>query len=107
MLAATANTDYLALLAALRAVGPSLGTRLCRWHTSPQSCSPPPLDDGWPRLRRGGLLGTLTLAGVSGHDALAATLLDRIASYWLPLPEGAVAYALFRRHYAAVRLERP
>jgi uncharacterized membrane protein YbhN (UPF0104 family) len=46
-----------------------------------------------------GLVGTLTLAGVSGSDALAATLLYRLASYWIPIPVGGVAYLLFRRRY--------
>ena len=46
-----------------------------------------------------GLVGTLTVAGVASADALAATLLYRIVSYWLPLPAGGVAYVLFRRRY--------
>ena len=46
-----------------------------------------------------GLVGTLTLAGVPGSDALAATLLYRLASYWLPIPAGGVAYLLFRHRY--------
>jgi uncharacterized protein (TIRG00374 family) len=62
-----------------------------------------PLTPGGLGFVEAGLVGALTLAGVSGHDALAATLLYRIASYWLPLPAGAVAYALFRRRYGAVR----
>jgi uncharacterized protein (TIRG00374 family) len=36
-----------------------------------------------------GLVGTLTVAGVPGSDALAATLLYRLAAYWLPIPAGA------------------
>jgi uncharacterized membrane protein YbhN (UPF0104 family) len=36
---------------------------------------------------------------VPGPDALAATLLYRLASYWLPIPAGGVAYVLFRRRY--------
>ena len=46
-----------------------------------------------------GLVGTLTLAGVPGHDALVATLLYRLAAYWLPIPAGGLAYLLFRRRY--------
>jgi uncharacterized membrane protein YbhN (UPF0104 family) len=41
----------------------------------------------------------LTLAGVPSQDAVTATLLYRIVSYWLPLPAGGVAYLLFRRRY--------
>jgi uncharacterized protein (TIRG00374 family) len=46
-----------------------------------------------------GLVGTLTLAGVPAPAALAATLLYRLVSYWLPIPVGGVAYLLFRRRY--------
>jgi hypothetical protein len=46
-----------------------------------------------------GLVGTLTLASVPGSDALAATLLYRLAAYWLPIPAGGVAYLLFRHRY--------
>jgi uncharacterized protein (TIRG00374 family) len=106
MLAAAGNTvfDYLALLAALRAVGaeprPSL---VLLAYVAAELLALLPLTPGGLGFVEAGLVGTLTLAGVSGHDALAATLLYRIASYWLPLPAGAVAYALFRRRYGAVR----
>jgi len=50
-----------------------------------------------------GLVGTLTVAGVAAADALAATLLYRIVSYWLPLPAGGIAYLLFRRRYGQRR----
>jgi hypothetical protein len=43
--------------------------------------------------------GTLTLAGVPARDAVSATLLYRLVAYWLRIPEGAVAYVLFRRRY--------
>jgi uncharacterized membrane protein YbhN (UPF0104 family) len=46
-----------------------------------------------------GLVGTLTLAGVAGPAALAATLLYRLVSYWLPLPVGGAAYVLFHHRY--------
>jgi uncharacterized protein (TIRG00374 family) len=46
-----------------------------------------------------GLVGTLTLAGVPAAQALTATLLYRLAAYWLPIPAGGVAYLLFRRRY--------
>lgn len=106
VLAAAGNTvfDYLALLAALRAVGaeprPSL---VLLAYVAAELLALLPLTPGGLGFVEAGLVGTLTLAGVSGHDALAATLLYRIASYWLPLPAGAVAYVLFRRRYGAVR----
>jgi uncharacterized protein (TIRG00374 family) len=46
-----------------------------------------------------GLVGLLTLAGVPAGDALVATLTYRLASYWLPIPAGGIAYFLFRRRY--------
>jgi hypothetical protein len=53
-----------------------------------------------------GLVGALTLAGVPAHDALTATLLYRLAAYWLPLPAGGIAYVLFRRRYGDLRDSR-
>jgi uncharacterized protein (TIRG00374 family) len=106
VLAAAGNTvfDYLALLAALRAVGaepqPSL---VLLAYVAAELLALLPLTPGGLGFVEAGLVGTLTLAGVSGHDALAATLLYRIASYWLPLPAGAVAYLLFRRRYGVGR----
>jgi uncharacterized protein (TIRG00374 family) len=106
VLAAAGNTvfDYLALLAALRAVGaePQPSLVLLAYVTA-ELLALLPLTPGGLGFVEAGLVGTLTLAGVSGHDALAATLLYRIASYWLPLPAGAVAYVLFRRRHGAAR----
>jgi uncharacterized protein (TIRG00374 family) len=108
VLAAAGSTvfDYLALLAALRAVGaePQPSLVLLAYVTA-ELLALVPLTPGGLGFVEAGLVGTLTLAGVSGHDALAATLLYRIASYWLPLPAGAVAYVLFRRRHGAGRVE--
>jgi len=46
-----------------------------------------------------GMTGALALAGVPAAAATVATLAYRLASYWLPLPAGAVAYAVHRRRY--------
>jgi uncharacterized membrane protein YbhN (UPF0104 family) len=100
--AAAANTgfDYLALLWALRAVGavprPSL---VLLAYTAAELLALMPFTPGGLGFVEAGLVGTLTLAGVPGPDALAATLLYRLASYWLPIPAGGVAYLLFRRRY--------
>ena len=48
---------------------------------------------------RPGLVGTLSLAGIGTDQALLATLVYRLASYWLPIPMGAVAYFLAARKY--------
>jgi uncharacterized protein (TIRG00374 family) len=58
-----------------------------------------PLIPGGLGFVEAGLVGTLTLAGVSGPDALFATLAYRLVSYWLPIPAGGVAYLAFRRRY--------
>ena len=59
-----------------------------------------PLTPGGLGFVEAGLVGTLKLAGVAAPAALAATLLYRIVSFWLPLPAAGVAYALFRRREA-------
>jgi uncharacterized protein (TIRG00374 family) len=104
LLAAAGNTgfDYLALLAALRAVGanprPSL---VLLAYTAAEVLALVPVTPGGLGFVEAGLVGTLGLAGVTAADALAATLLYRIVAFWLPLPAGGVAYVLFRRRYVA------
>jgi len=103
LLAAAGNTgfDYLALLCALRAVGadprPSL---VLLAYVAAELLALIPFTPGGLGFVEAGLVGTLTLAGVDGPRALAATLLYRLVSYWLPIPSGGVAYLLFRRRYA-------
>jgi uncharacterized protein (TIRG00374 family) len=102
LLAAVGNTmfDYLALLCALRAVGSSPRPSLVMLaYASAELLAQVPLTPGGVGFVEAGLVGTLTLAGVPGPAALAATLLYRLVSYWLPLPAGGVAYVLFRRRY--------
>jgi uncharacterized protein (TIRG00374 family) len=102
LLAAAANTgfDYLALLCALRAVGaeprPSL---VLLAYTAAELLALIPFTPGGLGFVEAGLVGTLTLAGVPGPDALAATLLYRLVAYWLPIPTGGAAYLLFRRRF--------
>ncbi len=106
LLAAAGSTafDYLALLCALRAVGadpqPSL---VLLAYTAASLLSLIPFTPGGLGFVEAGLVGTLTLASVSGGDAVAATLLYRLVAYWLPIPAGAVAYLLFRRRYDGLR----
>jgi uncharacterized membrane protein YbhN (UPF0104 family) len=104
--AAAANTgfDYLALLAALRAVGASPRPSLVLLaYASAELLALVPFTPGGLGFVEAGLVGTLTLAGVPARDAVAATLLYRLVSYWLPLPAGAIAYVLFRRRYGGLR----
>jgi uncharacterized protein (TIRG00374 family) len=106
VLAAAGNTgfDYLALLAAIRAVGaepqPSL---VLLAYTAAELLALIPITPGGLGFVEAGLVGTLRVAGVPGGDALAATLLYRIIAYWLPLAAGAIAYGLFRRRYGSAR----
>lgn len=108
LLAAAGNTgfDYLALLAALRAVGaqprPSL---VLLAYTAAEVLALIPVTPGGLGFVEAGLVGTLRLAGVPATDALAATLLYRIVAYWLPLPAGGIAYLLFRRRHGALARE--
>ncbi len=96
--------DYFALLAALRAVGadprPSL---VLLAYTAAELLALIPVTPGGLGFVEGGLVGMLKLAGVSAGAALAATLLYRLASFWLPIPAGGVAYLLFRRRYPEAR----
>lgn len=100
LLSAAGNTgfDYLALLAALRAVGadprPSL---VLLAYTAAEVLALIPVTPGGLGFVEAGLVGTLGLAGVPAAHAVAATLLYRIVAFWLPLPAGGVAYLLFRR----------
>jgi uncharacterized protein (TIRG00374 family) len=98
--AGTAALDYAALLCALRAVGaeprPSL---VVLAYAGARVLALIPATPGGLGFVEAGLVGTLTLAGISPQDAVTATLTYRLVSYWLPIPAGGVAYALFRRRY--------
>ncbi len=92
--------DFLALFAALAAVGglprPSLALLA---YTAASLLAMIPLTPGGLGLVEAGLTGTLALAGVQPAQAVLATLLYRLASYWLPIFAGPVAYGLFRHRY--------
>ncbi|MFN8037131.1 MAG: lysylphosphatidylglycerol synthase transmembrane domain-containing protein [Acidimicrobiia bacterium] len=93
--------DYLALLAALAAVGarpaPSL---VLLAYASAVVLAMIPLSPGGLGFVEAGLAGMLTLAGVDGAQAVFATLVYRLAQFWLPLFAGPVAYLVFRHHQA-------
>ena len=98
--------DYLALVAALYAVGatPRLSLILLAYGAA-AVLSMIPITPGGLGFVEAGLAATLTAAGVSGPDALLATLAYRFVSYWLPLPAGLVASILFRRRYGRIEAE--
>lgn len=98
--AGTAALEYGALLCALRAVGaeprPSL---VVLAYAGARVLALIPFTPGGLGFVEAGLVGTLTLAGISPQDALVATLTYRLVSYWFPIPAGGVAYLLFYRRY--------
>ena len=100
--------DYLTLLVALTAVGarpdPSL---VLLAYAAAQILGMIPVTPGGLGFVEAGLTATLALAGVSGGEAVLATLIYRLASYWLPMPSGLVAYVLFRRKYQTGKVGRP
>ena len=89
--------DYLALLAAVAAVGahphPSL---IVLAYVTAVVLALIPITPGGLGFVEAGLTGALTLAGVDASHAVLATLLYRLAAYWLPLLAGAPAYVVFR-----------
>lgn len=94
--------DYLALLAALAAVGASpRPTLVLLAFVIAQMLAQIPLTPGGLGFVEAGLTGTLALAGVQGGAAVLASLAYRLASYWLPLPAGLVGFVLHRRRYGA------
>jgi putative heme transporter len=94
--------EYATLLAALAAVGshPRPGLVLLAFCTA-QVLTQVPVTPGGLGFVEAGLTATLTLAGVSGGDAVLATLAYRLFTYWLPLPLGLAALILHHRRYAA------
>ena len=62
-----------------------------------------PITPGGLGFVEAGLAGVLTLAGASPDEAVLATLLYRLFSYWLPLPLGLGASIWFSRRH---RVER-
>ena len=95
--------DYGCLLCALRATGsrprPSL---VLLAYAAAGIVALVPITPGGLGIVEASLSGLLVLAGVPGGKALVATLAYRLASYWLPLLAGLLAYVLFRRRYPPV-----
>ncbi|WP_334143673.1 lysylphosphatidylglycerol synthase transmembrane domain-containing protein [Rhabdothermincola sp.] len=92
--------DYLALVAALYAVGasPHLSLVLLAYGAG-AVLGMIPITPGGLGFVEAGLTATLALAGIGGEQALLATLAYRVASYWLPLPAGLGAWIAFRHRY--------
>jgi uncharacterized protein (TIRG00374 family) len=96
--------DLTALLIALAAVGaqPRASVVLLAYVVA-AFLGMIPITPGGLGFVEAGLIGTLGLAGIGADQALLATLVYRLASYWLPMPTGAVAYLLHERRYGRRR----
>jgi uncharacterized protein (TIRG00374 family) len=95
--------DYLALLAALAAVNarPRPALVIVAFVTA-LVLQMIPLTPGGLGFVEAGLTTTLALSGVPTSLAATAALAYRLVQYWLPMPVGAVAYAVFRHRYGGV-----
>jgi uncharacterized protein (TIRG00374 family) len=100
--------DYLCLLFSVRAVGahprPSL---ILLAYAVAGIIGLVPITPGGLGIVEASLSGLLVLAGLSGVEAVLATLAYRLASYWLPLMSGPFAYAAFKHRYRDRRTPPP
>ncbi len=92
--------DYLCLLFAVRAVGahPRASLVLLAYAVA-GVIGLIPITPGGLGIVEASLSGLLVLAGLTGVEAVLATLAYRLASYWLPLVAGPFAYGAFRLRY--------
>lgn len=92
--------DLTALLVALAAVGaePRASVVLLAYVVA-AFLGMIPITPGGLGFVEAGLVATLSLAGIGTDQALLATLVYRLANYWMPIPTGAVAYLLAARKY--------
>jgi uncharacterized protein (TIRG00374 family) len=95
--------DLAALLFALAAVGaqPRASVVLLAYVVS-AFLGMIPITPGGLGFVEAGLVGTLGLAGIGADQALLATLVYRLAAYWMPLPAGPIAYMLHQRRYGGL-----
>jgi uncharacterized protein (TIRG00374 family) len=92
--------DYLALLAAITAVGAKpRPTLVLLAYSASMVLAMIPITPGGLGFVEAGLTGLLALAGVSAGDAVLSVLAYRLVSFWLPLPAGGVAALLHRMRY--------
>ena len=92
--------DYLALLAAITAVGSRpRPTLVLLAYSASMVLAMIPITPGGLGFVEAVLTGLLALAGVPAGDAVLAVLAYRLVSFWLPLPAGGVAAFLHRHRY--------
>jgi uncharacterized protein (TIRG00374 family) len=89
--------DYATLVAALMAVGAQARPSLVLVaYVASIALALVPITPGGLGIVEAGLTTLLVLAGVTADQAIVGTLLYRLASYWLPIPVGAVAWLGWR-----------
>ncbi|MCP3993250.1 MAG: flippase-like domain-containing protein [Actinomycetia bacterium] len=94
---ARAGFDYLSLMIAITAFGAEARPSFVLLaYASSTLLSLIPLTPGGLGFVEAGLTGALTVAGVPPSDAVAATLLYRLFSFWLPIPIGMLAGVVHR-----------
>jgi uncharacterized protein (TIRG00374 family) len=89
--------DFACLVAALLAVGAQASPALVLVaYVASIALGLVPITPGGLGFVEAGLTTLLVLAGVNTDQAVVGTLLYRLASYWLPIPIGALAWAGWR-----------
>lgn len=101
--------DFLALLAALAATGtkPPHDSLVLLAYVVAALLGMVPLTPGGLGFVEVGLTATLGLAGIATRDATVTTLAYRLVAFWLPIPFGLVAFAVFRRRFGRYTKGRP
>jgi len=96
--------EYLVLLVTLYAIGASPDMWLVLLaFVAASVLGMIPLSPGGLGFVEAGLAATLALSGITTAEAVLATLVFRLVSFWLPIPVGGVAWWLFRRRYPRAR----
>jgi uncharacterized protein (TIRG00374 family) len=98
--------EYLGLLVTLHAIGAHVEpTLVLLAFTFAELLGLLPFTPGGLGFVEAGLTATLALAGVAASDAVLATLIFRLVSFWLPLPVGLAAMFIYRRRHPRTELE--
>jgi uncharacterized protein (TIRG00374 family) len=96
--------EYFALLVTLYAIGASPEPWLVLIaFVAAAALGMLPFTPGGLGFVEAGLTGALALSGVNATEAVLATLVFRLVTFWLPLPIGAVSAIVFRRRYGHPR----
>jgi uncharacterized protein (TIRG00374 family) len=92
--------DYAALVAALYAVGGrARPSEVLLAYVVAMALAIVPITPGGLGFVEAGLTTLLVLVGISTDQAVVGTLLYRLVSFWLPIPVGGLAWAVWRfRH---------